>query len=150
MNSYIAGCARQNISPSTQWTDYGLRTVKTYNNTESHAKCKEDSWKATDGSTEGCNQWGTFARSGQTPVWGLRRQTTMLRVVLREPKVPVHSRQNPVWGLWKDRWHAKTRIGQERESWYTTDSYAHGCPHDTSSTQWKDFGLRAVKTDGNA
>ena len=62
-NGYTEGRARQNTSPSTQWTDCGLRAVKTYDNAESRAGRKEDSWEATDGSTEGCNQEGISARS---------------------------------------------------------------------------------------
>ena len=67
-NGYTKGHARQNTSPTTQWTDCGLRAVKTYDNAESCGRRKEDSWEATNGSTEGCNQEGTLARNGQTPV----------------------------------------------------------------------------------
>ena len=55
MKGYTQGCAMHNISPSTLQIDYGLRAVKTYDNTESRAAHKEDSWEATDGSTDGCN-----------------------------------------------------------------------------------------------
>ena len=67
-NSYIEGHVRQNISLSTQRTDSGLRVVKTYGNAESRAGYKEDSWEATNGDAEGCNQEGTSARSGHTSV----------------------------------------------------------------------------------
>ena len=63
MNGYTEGRARQSISPNTQQTDSSLRAVKTYDNTESRAGHKEDSWEATDDSTEGCNQEGTSVRS---------------------------------------------------------------------------------------
>ena len=39
------------------------RVVKTYGNAESYAGHNEDSWEATDGDTEGCNQEGTSARN---------------------------------------------------------------------------------------
>ena len=68
MDDYTEGRAKQNTSPSTQRTDYDMRVVKTYNNTESRARLKEDSWEATDDSTEGCNQEGTSTSSGQTLV----------------------------------------------------------------------------------
>ena len=55
MNSYTEGRVRQNISPSTQRIDFGLRAVKTYDNAESSVGCKEDSWEAMDGDAEGCN-----------------------------------------------------------------------------------------------
>ena len=29
------------------------------------------------------------------------------------------------------------------------DGYVDGCPQDNSSTQWINFGLRAMKIDGN-
>ena len=67
-DSYTEGYARQNISLSTQRTNCGLRAVKTYGNAKSHEGRKEDSWEATDGSAEGCNQGGTSARSRQTPI----------------------------------------------------------------------------------
>ena len=35
--------------------DFNLRDVKTYDNIESRARQKEDSWKATDDNTEVCN-----------------------------------------------------------------------------------------------
>ena len=41
MNSCTEGHARQNTSLSTQQTDCGLRDVKTYGNTESHAGRKK-------------------------------------------------------------------------------------------------------------
>ena len=53
-NGYVEGRVRQNISPSIQWTDFDLRSVKTYGNAKSHIGHKEDSWEAAD--TEGCNQ----------------------------------------------------------------------------------------------
>ena len=68
MNDYTEGYVRQNKSPNTQQTDYGLRAVKTNGNAKSRAGHKEDSWDATDGDAEGCNQEETLARSGQTPV----------------------------------------------------------------------------------
>ena len=36
-DGYTEGCARKNISLSTQRTDYGLRAVKTYDNTKRRA-----------------------------------------------------------------------------------------------------------------
>ena len=54
-DGYTEGCGRQNISPSTQQTNCGLKAVKAYDNVESHAGSKEDSWEATNGSIEGCN-----------------------------------------------------------------------------------------------
>ena len=51
---------------------------------------------------------------------------------------------------YEDIRHAESRARQEKESWYTTDGYADGCPQDTSSTQRTDFGLRAMKTNGKA
>ena len=67
MNSYTEGRARKNINPSAQQTDCGLRAVKTYENAESCARRKEDSWEEMDGSTEGCNQ-GTSTSSRETQV----------------------------------------------------------------------------------
>ena len=67
-NDYSEGCVRKNINPSTQLTDFGLKVMKTYDNIESHARGKEDSWEATDDSTEDYNQEGISARSGQTPI----------------------------------------------------------------------------------
>ena len=67
-NGWTEGCARKNTSPSTQRTNFGLSDVKTYDNAESRARHKENYWEATDGDAEGCNQEGTLARSGQTPV----------------------------------------------------------------------------------
>ena len=58
-NGYTEGRVRQNISLNTQQTNFGLRAVKRYENTESRPGCKEDSWEATDGDAEGCNQKGT-------------------------------------------------------------------------------------------
>ena len=43
MNDYAEGRARQNTSPRTQWIDFSLRAMKTYDNIESHARRKEDS-----------------------------------------------------------------------------------------------------------
>ena len=74
MNGYTEGRARQNTSLSTQRTDCGLRVVKTYDNTESCAKYKEDSLEATDGSTEGCNKEGYL--SMQWTNSGLRAMKT--------------------------------------------------------------------------
>ena len=62
------GSVNQNTSISTQQTEFELRVVKTYNNTESHAGHEENSWEATDCDAKGCNQEGTSARSGQTSV----------------------------------------------------------------------------------
>ena len=42
-NSHTEGRVRQNTILNTQQTDFGLRGVKTYGNTESHARRKEDS-----------------------------------------------------------------------------------------------------------
>ena len=42
--------------------------MKTYGKAKSHARHEEDSWEATNGSIEGCNQEGTSAYSGQTLV----------------------------------------------------------------------------------
>ena len=67
-DDYTKGRAKQNTSPSTQWTDYSMRVVKIYDNTESRARHEEDSWEATDDNTKGCNQEGTSARSRQTSV----------------------------------------------------------------------------------
>ena len=67
-NDYTEGRVKQNTSTSTQRSDFDLRAVKTYSSTESRARCKEDSWEATDGNAEGCNQEGTSAHSGQTSV----------------------------------------------------------------------------------
>ena len=67
-NDYTDGRVKQNISPSTRQTDFGLRAMKTYDNAKSLAGRKEDSWEATDDDTEGCNQEGTLARNGQTLV----------------------------------------------------------------------------------
>ena len=67
-SNYTEGHVKENTSPSTQRTDFSLRAVKTYNNTESHAGRKENSWEAADGNVEGCNQEGTSTRNGQTPV----------------------------------------------------------------------------------
>ena len=58
----------QNKSPSTQRIDCGLRVVKTDDNAESRAGGKEDSWDATDGDAEGCNQKETSACNRQTPI----------------------------------------------------------------------------------
>ena len=49
---------------SEHWTDFSMRAVKTYSNTESHAKHKKDSWEAMDGDTVSCNPEGTSTRSG--------------------------------------------------------------------------------------
>ena len=59
MNSYTEDRVKKNTSPSTQWTDCGLRSMKTYDNAESRARHEEDSWEAMNSSTEGCNQEGT-------------------------------------------------------------------------------------------
>ena len=67
-NDYTEGHVKKNISPSTQRIDFGLRAIKTYSNTESRARCKEDSWEATDNDIKGYNQEGTSICSGQTPV----------------------------------------------------------------------------------
>ena len=67
-NGYTEGHAKQNISPSTQRTDSGLRAVKTYDNDKCHARLKEDSWEVTDGNAEGCSQKATSVHSGQTLV----------------------------------------------------------------------------------
>ena len=105
-----------------------------------------------------------------------RQRTASLKVVTK--KVPQHAvnrlqsegykdRQQywgSCWGNLKSRHtmdrlrsvgcedirHAKSRARHERESWYTTADYSDGCPQDNSSTQRIDFGLRVVKTDGNA
>ena len=66
MNGYTEGRVKQNISPSTQRTYFDLRVVKTYDNAESRAGRKEDSWEATNGDAKGCNQEGTSAHSRQT------------------------------------------------------------------------------------
>ena len=71
-NGYTKGRVRQNISPSTQQIDFGLRAMKRYKNTESRPGCKEHSWEATDGDAEGCNQEGTSAYNGQTPSEGYK------------------------------------------------------------------------------
>ena len=63
MNGYTEGHARQNTSPITQQTDFGLRAMKTYDNTESRARNEENSWEAMDDNIEGCNQEDTSARS---------------------------------------------------------------------------------------
>ena len=55
----------KNTSPNTQWTDFGLRVVKTYNNAESRAWHKEYSWEAKDGDAKGCNQEGTLVHNEQ-------------------------------------------------------------------------------------
>ena len=55
MNDYTEGHARQNTSPSTEQTNYDLKIVKTYDNVESRAGRKEDSWEATKDNTEGYN-----------------------------------------------------------------------------------------------
>ena len=68
MNSYTEGHVRQNISLSAQQTNFGLRAMKTYGNTESRAGRKEESWEATNDDAEGCNQEGTLARSEKTHV----------------------------------------------------------------------------------
>ena len=68
MNGYIEGRVRQNISPNTQWMNSGLRAVKAYNNIESCAGHREDSWEAMDSGVEGCNSEDTSAHSEQTPV----------------------------------------------------------------------------------
>ena len=65
MDAYTEGRVKQNISSSTQRTDFGLGAVKTQGNAKSHAECKEDSWEAMDDDVEGCNQ---EARSRQTPI----------------------------------------------------------------------------------
>ena len=59
---------QENTSLSTQWIDFDLKVMKTYDNTESSVGHKEDSWEATDNDVEGCNQEGTSAHNGQTPV----------------------------------------------------------------------------------
>ena len=41
MNGYTEGRARQNTSPSTQWIDWDLWAVKTYDNPESHTGRKK-------------------------------------------------------------------------------------------------------------
>ena len=53
-NGYTEGRVRQNTSPSTQWIDCGMRALKTYDNAESRAGRKKDSWEATDSNTEHC------------------------------------------------------------------------------------------------
>ena len=65
-------------------------------------------------------------------------------------KVTQHVADRPQSEGYKDGWHAEGRAGQRKESWYTTDSYADGCPQDNSSTKRTDFGLSAMKTYGNA
>ena len=40
-NGYTEACTRQNASSNIQWTDFGLRVVKTYGNAESHAGRKK-------------------------------------------------------------------------------------------------------------
>ena len=45
MDDYTEGHAKQNASPSIQWTVYGLRAVKTYGNAESRVGRKEDFWR---------------------------------------------------------------------------------------------------------
>ena len=54
-NGYTEGHARQNTSPSTEQANYNLKIVKTYDNIKSRAGRKEDSWEATEDSTEGYN-----------------------------------------------------------------------------------------------
>ena len=68
MNGYIEGRVRQNTSPNTQRTDFGLKAMMTYGNIESRAGHKEDFWEATDGDAEGYNQEDTSTCNGQTPV----------------------------------------------------------------------------------
>ena len=55
MNGYIGGRVRQNTSPNTH---FGLRAVKTYDNTESRVGRKEDPQEATNGDAEGCKKEG--------------------------------------------------------------------------------------------
>ena len=54
-NGYAEGRVRQNTSVSIQWIDCDLKAMKTYDNAESCAGHKEDSWEAMDGDAEGCN-----------------------------------------------------------------------------------------------
>ena len=68
MNGHTEGRVRENTSPNTQRIDFGLRAVKTYDNTKSHARHEENSMEATDSDTEGYNQEGTSTSSRQTPV----------------------------------------------------------------------------------
>ena len=68
INGYTESRARQSTSSSTKRTDCDLRAMKTYDNAKSHVGHKEDSQEGTDNSTEGCNEEGTSARSGQTLV----------------------------------------------------------------------------------
>ena len=67
-NGYTKGRATQNMSPSTQREDSSLRAVKTYDNAESRAGRKEDSWEVTNSDANGCNQEATLAYSRQTSV----------------------------------------------------------------------------------
>ena len=70
MNGYTGSCVRKNTSPSTQRTDFGLRAIKTYDNTKSHAGHKEDSWESglramnTNDNVEGLAK-GTYSLNTQ-------------------------------------------------------------------------------------
>ena len=147
MNDYTEGHVRQNKSPNTQRTDCGLRTVKTDDNAESCAGCKEDFWDAMDGNVEGCNPDETSSCNGMTHVWGLQRWMVTPRVVLRKSKS-----QHAVDRFWyegyEDKWQCqescltRTRVlicNKRLCRWLS--------PRHSSSTQWIDFSLKAIKVD---
>ena len=123
-----------------------MRAVKTYDNTQSRAGYKKDSYEAMDGSTEGCNQEGTSAHSGQISVWGLWRRMTMPGLCWGNLK-SLHIVDRLRFEGCEDRRHAESPTRQERESWYMIDNYANGSPQDNSSTKWTLFGLKAMKMD---
>ena len=91
-------------SPNTQWTDFGLRAMK------------------TDSYAEGC-AGQALACSGQTLIWWPRQNTS-----------PSTQRIDCSLRTMKTYDNAESRAGRKEDSWQATDDNIEGCNQEGTST----------------